>query len=502
MFISKMIDSLTRLIRRTVTGSSSIDFARQLREQNGPAADRKKFRSTAAPKGTKLASGYQDRTQSRTSTEQDEKALRVKALEEMVKLGQMEQATFEALRDEIVGGDVKDVHLVKGLDWKLLQRVRAGEDVLSEKVISDPGNSEVLERDSGDIDSALEQLEEKEIKPLVREEKHKKGEMAPPLSTAGRKRNRDDILRELKASRLKAEEEKAAKQPALGPKFKKLGAKQEKSRIQRDDKGREVLITRDEDGNKKKKVKRTTIEATASLSNTLLMPTKGAKPLGMEVPIPSSAEVALEDDDIFEGVGNDYDPLGAVDEDDSSDDNDNDDDGDTIDKEPSVNKSHTSDQPSNASLESTPASTTVRNYFNDDISKEDTESSKTANPLQDATILAALKKASSIAPLSTSTTSIDEEEAAKHARRKKMLESHDRDADDMDLGFGSSRFEDGEDGDDRTVKLSVWGGKDGDDGATAEGKGKRKRGGKKRKGDKDSAADVLRVMERRKMEGK
>ena len=83
-----------------------------------------------------MGSGYQDRTQLRTSGEEDDKAIRVKALEEMVKLGQMDQSTFQKLRDEIVGGDVKDVHLVKGLDYKLLERVRKGEDVLSANVKS------------------------------------------------------------------------------------------------------------------------------------------------------------------------------------------------------------------------------------------------------------------------------------------------------------------------------------------------------------------------------
>jgi hypothetical protein len=73
------------------------------------------------------------------------------------------------------------------------------------------------------------------------------------------------------------------------------------------------------------------------------------------------------------------------------------------------------------------------------------------------------------------------------ARRKKFLEEAKRreaqDAMDMDYGFGSSRIEDEED----------------EEGPTWEERGgnKRKRGPKKRKGNKDSAADVLRVLDAR-----
>ncbi|KAL8696423.1 MAG: hypothetical protein Q9224_002803, partial [Gallowayella concinna] len=158
-----------QLSPRSVANSTGVDFARQLAERDAslnPNAA-KKFRSSAAPRGTKLRSGYQDRTQLRTTAEEDEKATRVKALEEMVKLGQMERATFEALRDEIVGGEVKDVHLVKGLDWKLLERVRRGEDVLSGAATSpQPAATSAAETPSTasaeDVDEEFDKLEELE----------------------------------------------------------------------------------------------------------------------------------------------------------------------------------------------------------------------------------------------------------------------------------------------------------------------------------------------------
>ena len=78
---------------------------------------------------------------------------------------------------------------------------------------------------------------------------------------------------------------------------------------------------------------------------------------------------------------------------------------------------------------------------------------------------------------------------------------------DMDMGFGASRFDDAEEmeREDEKVKFSQWkglgaeGGDDDDDEGGGKGKKeKRKRGGKKRKGDKNNADDVLNVMERQK----
>lgn len=441
-----------------------------------------------------------------------------------MKLGQMEQATFEALRDEIVGGDVKDVHLVKGLDWKLLERVRRGEDVLAEKPPPENDPPEIPEAgEDVNVDEALDDLEEKEVKPIAKEERVKKGEMAPPPpSLAGKKRTRDDILRELKESRLKAAEEKKAQQPSLGPKFQKLGAKQETSRIERDQRGREVLITVDEDGNVKRKVKKVKAnEEPADRAHGLLMPDKNAKPLGMEVPELKAPEPPVEEDiDIFEGVGNDYDPLGGTDDDDDDDDNDSMNEETQRDSTkladgtdlPRTDEDKAANEPG-LSLNSAPsdmpppplrnkAVAGARNYFDDTSSAQSEEPPATANPLTDPTILAALKRASAIKARSPSPGAANEEEAAKLARRKRLLEGHDRDAEDMDLGFGSSRFEDQEEGEDRQIKLSVWNKDGGDEDDQGEGKGKRKRGGKKRKGDKNSAADVLKVMERRKEEGK
>lgn len=491
-----------------MAGSSNSDFARQLAERNAELnpSNTKKFRSSAAPKGTKLGAGFQDRTQLRTSGEEDDKVVRVKALEDMVKLGQMDHPTFVALRDEIVGGDVKDVHLVKGLDYKLLERVRKGEDVLSDrpKAAHPEMEEESQKEPEVDVDDEFERMEEQEVKPVAKAEKAKKSEMAPPPPLAGKKRTRDDILKELKASRLAAAEK--AKQSALGPKFMKVGQKRETSRIEKDERGREVLITVDAEGKVKRKVKKAKVDDELPSGHGLLMPDKDVKPLGMEVAPAAPTPVEEDDGDIFEGVGTDYNPLGDLGDDDNE--------SDESEGESKEGKAPQEAEPSKPSPPPKPSESETsnmapppippdkkRNWLGDsEVDKEPTDETP-RNPLTDPTILAALRKASTINPIAQEST--NEEEAARLARRKKMLESHDRDADDMDMEFGSSRFGDQEDGEDQQrVKLSVWGGEEEDEEGKGKGKGPRKRGAKKRKGDVNSAADVLKVMERRKGEGK
>jgi RED-like protein N-terminal region len=486
------------LHRRSVAIGGGVDFARQLAERERASGNQptRKFRSSAAPKGAKLPAGYIDRTKERVSDDDDEKASRVKALEEMVKLQQIDQATFEKLRDEIIGGDVGSVHLVKGLDYKLLERVRRGEDVLN-------GGSKTKydgeDEDAGfDIDEELEKLEDREVAPVVKEKSEKKGEMAPPSLVPGKKRNRDQILAELKAAR-QAAKEKAV--PTLGARFKKVGVPQTGSRIEKDSKGREVLITVDADGNEKRKVRRVQLEQKVEKGHGLLMPDKDSKPLGMEVPeIPKPAEEEDEEIDIFEDVGDDYNPLAEFEDENEE--------SEAEDSETSERKTKNEKEvrPSTARLSAesstapplgSEAPAKPRNYFRE--SKEttsETSISAGAKAMEDPTIFAALKKASALA--SHSETVKTEEQLAREAKLKKLLEAHDRDAADMDMGFGSSRLEDEEDFGDEKIKLSEWGADRDDDAEKGSGKGKRKRGPKKRKGDVNSAADVMKVLERRK----
>jgi RED-like protein N-terminal region len=507
---SRFRASIPMTPRNVKGGSGTADFARQLaeqrREEHGQRPT-KRFKSSAAPKGTKLASGYQDRTALRRGqedeTKTDEKedvALRLKALEDMMKLGQIDSTTFENLRKEIgVGGDLGSTHMIKGLDWDLLKRVRAGEDLEKTDETQEEEKEEVEEKDvDEELDRVLEHTEGM-APPPPREKKVKKGTLAGKMS-------RDEILRQLKASRAAAAEE--ALESTLSSKFKKIkDDKPEKKRwVETDPSGRrkEILVITDAEGKTKRKVrwldkeKPKEMEVVSKVDdNGLLRLDQDAKPLGMEVPAVVAAKLAAEaaaaqaeaeDDDIFAGIGTDYNPLGDLDEDDSDED-------EGEEKEEKVLESKPEALPTEPSAVQQPPAR--RNYFNDKTTEEETART---NPLtSDPTLLAALKRAAALRQASSTGAEEGEEEEGelggdvdedpeKLAHRKKFLEERRRrdaqDALDLDYGFGSSRIEDEEDEEGPTF----------DEGQRS----KRKRGPKKKKGDKDSAADVLRVMEGRK----
>ncbi|KAE8353614.1 hypothetical protein BDV28DRAFT_147921 [Aspergillus coremiiformis] len=464
-------------IPMTPRSVTNVDFARQLAEYRRdaqPAA--KRFRASAAPKGTKLPTGYQDRAARLRETDGgegggDDLAKRVGALEEMVKLGQIDRGTFEGLCGELgVGGDLESTHMVKGLDWELLRRVRAGEDVETR----------------GDVEGEFERLGEGEggeLPSVPREKEKKKGFMAP----SGR-RSRDEILRELRASRAVV----VPGEPALGSKFRRIGDSMvEKKRWVEYENGRrkEILQITGADGKTKRKV-RWLDKPGETIAGDLLVPALDAKPLGMEVPADvaakASAPVEAEDDDIFAGVGADYNPLGDGGSDESSD---SDEDGDVGEKPARTTGETAPKEMQNPSGEG-PAN--PRNYFSTSTT-DDTMEADRSNPLtKDPTLLAALKRAAALrraSPSAEADIGDGEEDVDSETllRRKKFLEEARRreqlDAMDMDLGFGSSRVEDDED--EEVILEEARGGK------------KRKRGPKK-KGDKNSVSDVMRVLEGRK----
>lgn len=480
-----------------MSGVSSTDFKRQLDERNAASSSdgSRRFRSSAAPKGTKLAAGYQDRTKLRNSEENDEKARRVQALEEMVKLGQMDEAAFEKVRDELIGGNIKDVHLVKGLDFKLLKRVRGGEDVLTESLSSEHAQSSpppAAPNEAANVDDEFEELEAKEVAQKEKVDKVKSGMMAPP-PMAGKKRSRDDILKDLRAARaatsgLKEPQDKAA----LGSRFSKIGRQNHRSRLERDEKGREVLILVDADGNEKRKVRKETSSTAQKKDNSLPLPDKDVAPLGMNVSAVSpQPPLEQEDLDIFEGVGVDFDPLGQS-LDAESDDDGNSEEGSHVDGSvagtmdiPRLSVTQTSSHP-------------PRNYFDEPRGSGEAPG-YADNPLKDPDIIAALKRASKIQEGSSENAGTAAADAMR-ARHQKLLETHDRDAEDMDLGFGGSRRGDEEDAEDgKAVRLSQWEGVGEEETGQSRGaKPARKRGPKRKKVDGENAAAVLKVLERRK----
>lgn len=507
---------------RSVAGGAHLDFARQLAEKNKEASGRpaKKMR-TAAPKGSKLAEGYVDRARTREEVEEDERAVRLKALEESLKKEEIDQATYDRLRGEIAGGDLSSTHLVKGLDFKLLERVRKGEDVFGGKEGAEgtedgAADGEKEEDGSDDADDILDELEAGEVKTVEREKVQKKGQFAPVSLNPGQKRSRNQLLAEMKAMRAAAKAKQ--EESSLGTKFKKIGAKHAPgTRIERDSKGREVMIIIDEDGHERRKVRKLDPKAAEEQKReeAVLM---SSTVLGMEVPEfykkqQEAEQAAQEEEDdkevnIFDDAGSDYDPLAALEEDDAS----------SSDEEGAAKDDASSTKPpppasTDMPPPPLPASKTAnapRNYFQDSktgLTSQEAYKSKTL-AVDDPAFLAALKKAKSI----TAAEKTEEEQKAadREARlRQKLLDSQ-RDDDDLDLGFGSSRAEDEADlGDEPKIKLSEWRG-DGDDdeeeeegGGGGKGKGKQRKrgGGKKRKGDKNSFADVMKVIERNKADG-
>ncbi|CEN61972.1 hypothetical protein ASPCAL08615 [Aspergillus calidoustus] len=521
------------------------DFARQLaeygRDEQNPHPN-KKFKSSAAPKGTKLPAGYQDRAarlrELEGGNEEDkdkaegaakgtgsgsglsaEGEQKLKILEMRFKKGVIDEATFLQRRRELgVGGDLSSTHMVKGLDWDLLRKVRAGEDVQRREKSEEEdeaageraeGEAEGQgeEKDEVDVDEEFDKVldgnEEAALPSAPKEREKKKGSMAPPPAPAhtGRK-TRDEILRELKASRAAAAAEAAAaaQENALGARFKKIGdSKVEKKRfIEQDENGRrrEVLLITDAEGKTKRKTRWLDKPGQTAPAAAPAASDNEAKPLGMEVPAEIAAKAAEakaaqeaedEDDDIFAGVGADYDPLGDAGSDGDSSDSEEEE-GEVATKQPAAQKAPTAEPAGEP--------TKPRNYFATAATQDEEKvESGRANPLtKDPVLLAAIKRAASLRQASGEDAAAaegEDEEVDRDTllRRKKFLEDARRreelDAMDIDYGFGGSRGADDED-DEEVILQDTRGGT------------KRKRGPKKKKGDKDSAADVLSVLEGRK----
>ncbi|KAL1841290.1 hypothetical protein VTJ49DRAFT_7235 [Mycothermus thermophilus] len=503
---------------RSVAGAR-VDFAKQLAERNqsqssGNDKPQKKFR-TSAPKGSRLAAGYVDRAKTREEEEHDERVERLQTLEEALKNDEMDRETYERLRNEIVGGDLSSTHLVKGLDFKLLERVRRGEDVFNENP-KPPGES-AAERernesepphDQEDADAILEQLESTEVKAIERERVQKKGQFATTGTLQpGQKRTRNQILAELKAARAAAAAAKAKPESVLSSKFKKIGEKKEPGvRIERDGKGREVMIIVDEDGHERRKVRKLDPKEQQEEEEKERQLLASGKVLGMEVPEvyrkQMEAQQAQEEPkeiSIFDDVGSDYDPLAGLESEESSDEEE----GEAKEHE---TKEEAAKEPANKPSDMPPpplpkpAAPAAKNYFKDSKAGLVSEEKYKAPSLNDPEFLAALRKAKAASALEKSE---EEKKAAEREERlkRKLSELH-RDDEDLDMGFGSSRLEDTADMEDAPVKLSAWDEDDEDGGGGGGGgggdKSKRKRGKKKKGGDKNNFADIMKVIESRK----
>lgn len=486
---SRMRPSVPMTPRSVAGYNAARDFAKQVAEHERKSDGQpptKKFKSSAAPKGTKLAAGYSDRTTARRTGEDNEetqgdKEKRFKALEEMYKLQQIDEATFENLKREIgIGGSLGTTHLVKGLDWRLLERVRRGEDV---NAAPSSDQEEANEDDKVDFDNELDRALEKDVAATTAASRKESTNIQSEEGNTPQATTRDEILRRLKESRAGRTVSDQIPEPSLGEKFKKVGSesKSNKKKFVETVNGRrrEVLIITKKDGTTKRKTRWLDKEETTVQ--------KESKPIGMEVPAEFLAKQKAmlekeaaedEDDDIFGGVA-EYDPLAGLNsENDESD-------GDMR---------ETDKRDGQGNPEQTAQDQRPRNYFQ--TQDESQEGRDRANPItKDPTLLAALKRAAALRRKEETGTDGDEGERDldpdREAKQRQFLarlkEQERADAADMDLGFGESRFGDEEDEDGE-----IWDGEEGESKKPA-----RKRGGKKRKGDKDNVNDVMSVLEGR-----
>jgi hypothetical protein len=472
-------------------GSSKTEFARQVRERHVGLQSTKKFKSSV-PMGSKMADGYTDRAKLRAEAEKrdlEQKTARIKALEEQVKLGSLSRQDFELLKDKIMDDEVSGKSPVRGLNRELLERARRGE---GEPQASPEEHA--MPQDM-DVDAELDKLGDVSAAVPERVKREKVGIRAN-TQVAGVKRTRDEIMADLKAKRQAIAEEKAKDKPTFDHRWRKVG-EQAKPRIEIDKKGREVIVTVDEDGIVKRMVRKK--QGATQIANTgVVDKTKAVLGADFIVPDPAPGSARKEgesddDDDIFAGVGTEYNPLGEEEEDDD----DNDEDVSNVDGTPSTSQKSPAahrapETQASATKHADPQPLAPRNYFGTDSNK--TEEIETPRHEMIENII---KKAATVGL--TQHVEQTDEEKARDERRAKLL-ARDRDLDDMDLGFGGSRFDDFEDGEEGgKARLSEWnqsGANDGD-GKSHRDDTARKRKPKKRKGDVNNMDDIMRVLEGR-----
>jgi len=513
------------------------DFAKQVADQTGRGQDgqplQKKFRSSARPKGTRLATGYVDRAKERLQEQEDEgedKQTRLKRLEEMLKQEKIDQDTFEKLREELgVGGDIASTHLVKGLDFKLLDRVRRGEDVSK---AADTADEPPAAEEDVDVEDELERALEKDVAALARSTSQalvddEDAVSAKTLEPEGQTATltRDEILRRLRENRKNpalsttAEPLLEAPQTTLDhSKFRKLESAKKPNKHKYTEtvngRRREVLVITGKDGTMKRKTRWLDPEPDPSSAKTQEEQRWGSDlPAELLARQQASAEEAdkqdhqEEDEDIFGGV-TDYDPLAGLNSDDEVEA------GETKENDEGPVEETPGDEAASRSVKPLKSTSQSRNYFATSTADGTEESSKA--PAHDPSIIAAIKRAAQIrkqeeaegtdsTPQEGSGTAAKplEESERSRALLKKLQQQSRQDDMDLDMGFGGDTRYDDDEGDGKQ-KLSEWKGadaygEDNDEDGVTKGEGsKRKRGGKKKKGDKNSYADVMSVIEGRK----
>ena len=490
------------------SGSKSRSFipAKPRTQDGEPPA--KKFKTIAAPRGTKLGKGYTDRARERQAQadDDDDKEEGMKRLQRLLRDGKIDQQRYESLREEIgVGGDTSNTHLVRGLDLKLLHRIRRGEDVTAEHLTEDVEQDEESELEAEPGSEVDDQFDEALVKEVERPQSTEFDDQViteetqtPVIQTTTL--SRDEILKQLKQKRMYGSSTMVTTVQDSGidqSKFRKVEApKPQKERFTETINGRrrEVLIVTDKEGKTKRKTRWLEPEPEKVVTIKEPAPEVWGGDLPEEaIALQRAAEQreAMEssDDDIFGGVP-EYNPLEGLEDDDD------DDDGEDKSAQNAIAKSPPKEKTVPARGEGV-----RRSYFGQSVEEAAENTAK-----NDPTILAALKRAAQLRKQTEDSGETDDdatksESTDRNAALLRKLQQQSRQDDvDLDMGFdGSARADEDEEGVKRQ-KLSVWKGigqknDDEDDGEAGQSKGgKRKRSGKKRKGDKNSFADVMSVI--------
>ena len=215
------------------------------------------------------SNSYNDRGQEKARVDD---SLKDEQIAELDALLADKKITRQEYLDKIrhVGGDIESAGKVKGLDLKLLERVRAGEDVFNKDVEGDEERAEAA------LEDVLEQKLATEA-PMV--------EDAPVIKPA---KNRDSILASLRKPKVQAVSTPAS----ASPKNKILKNKDGTTSETYEEKGRKIKIIRDASG-----------QIIKRLAKKLKEPEKEATE-EPEVKATTSEPVAIIDDtDIFEDAG-------------------------------------------------------------------------------------------------------------------------------------------------------------------------------------------------------
>lgn len=474
---------------------------------------RKKVKSNSAPKGSRFAKGYVDRSLERRGQEGSdgdeegglgEKQKKLSELEKLLKDEEIDRETFEKRRDELgIGGDIRSTHLVKGLDFKLLERIKRGEDVSA--ALEGKGEEGAEDKEDGkgaeELDDELEKMLEKEVGPVAaqKETEHRQKDSAEEAPREVL--SRDEILRRLKERRKNpsvGEDNVSALQASTrssvaDSRFTKITSskKPPKQKFTETVNGRrrEVLVITAKDGSTKRKTRWIDPEpdesAPATETRELLGGDLDAGIIARQKEYQEeqdrlAQEAEAADVDIFGDVG-EYDPLKDLDNESGSEE-----------------EGERKDRSTEGAATDQNVAARSRNYF---ASGNDDKAEEKLDPKQDPTILAALKKAAQmrrggdeVEQRNDDDDMVDPEALAKRAAFMKAQKERDRqDAQDIDMGFGGDRYDD--DDDDGPIYNDLG---DEDDGKGRSGKAPRKRAPKKKKGDKNNARDVLSVIEGRK----